>query len=59
MVSKNGVAIVVMILGMLGADVSESDLSTTIGVIMQVVSLIVMMWNQYARKDTTGFIFKK
>jgi hypothetical protein len=48
-----------MVLGMLGADVSESEITTTIGVLAQIGSLILMAWNQYARGDVKGFIFKK
>jgi hypothetical protein len=57
--SKNGVALIVMVLSLLGAEVSEADMLTTIGVIGQVVSFILMAWNQYARGDVKGFIFKE
>lgn len=57
--SKNGVALIVMVLSLLGVEVSESDMLTTIGVIGQVVSVILMAWNQYARSDVKGFIFKE
>lgn len=57
--SKNGVALGVMILSLLGVNVSEGDLTTTISVIGQIVSLILMAWNQYSRGDVKGFFFKE
>lgn len=59
MLSKNGVALVVMVLSLLGVEVSESDMLVVIGVVGQIVSVALMTWNQYARKDSVGFIFKK
>lgn len=58
LISKNGVALIVMVLSILGVQVAEADLITTLGVIGQVVSFILMAWNQYARRDVKGFIFK-
>ena len=57
--SKNGVALIVMVLSVLGVQVSEVDMLTTIGVIGQVVSFILMAWNQHARGDVKGFLFKE
>ena len=59
MISKNGVALIVMVLSILGGEVSEADLSVTLSVIGQVASIVLMAWNQYARSDVAGFIFKK
>jgi hypothetical protein len=59
MVSKNGIALVVMIIALFGGEVSEEALSTTISTIGQIASLILMIWNQYARGDVDKFIFKK
>lgn len=59
MLSKNGVALVVMVLSLLGVEVSESDMLTVISVLGQIFSVVLMAWNQYARKDSVGFIFKK
>jgi hypothetical protein len=56
--SKNGAALIVMILSLLGVNVAEGDLITTIGVIGQVVSVLLMTWNQYSRSDIKGFLFK-
>lgn len=57
--SKNGVALLVMVLSLFGVNVSEGDMVTTISVIGQVISLVLMAWNQYARGDVKGFIFKE
>lgn len=57
-ISKNGVGIVVMVLSLLGVNVAESDLITTISVIGQIVSLILVGYNQFIRPNVTGFIFK-
>ena len=57
--SKNGIALLVMVLSFFGAEVSEADLTVTLGVIGQVVSVILMVWNQVGRGDVKGFIFKK
>lgn len=59
MVSKNGVALVVMVLSLLGVNVSETDMMTTLSVIGQVVSLFLMFWNQLGRSDVKNVIFKK
>ena len=58
-VSKNGVALIVMIISLLGGDVSETDLATTLSVIGQIVSIALMAWNQYARPNVKNFIFKE
>lgn len=57
--SKNGVALIVMVLSLLGANVSEADLTTTVSVIGQIISLILMAVNQYKRGDVKGFLFKE
>jgi hypothetical protein len=56
--SKNGVALVVMVLSLLGVNVSEGDMMTTISVIGQIVSLIFMAYNQISRGNIKNFIFK-
>jgi hypothetical protein len=58
-VSKNGVALIVMVISLLGGDVSETDLATTVSVIGQIVSIALMAWNQYARPNVKNFIFKE
>jgi hypothetical protein len=58
-VSKNGVALIVMVISLLGGDVSESDLITTLSVVGQIASIALMAWNQYARPNVKNFIFKE
>jgi len=58
-ISKNGVGLIVMVLSMLGVNVAESDIVTTISVLAQVASVGLMLWNQLGRGDVKGFIFKK
>lgn len=59
MMSKNGIALVIMVLSFLGVTISEADAITTIGVLGQIASLIVMLYNQVTRKDVRGLIFKE
>ena len=57
--SKNGIGVVVFLLGFVGVNVAESDLATTVSTLMQIVSGLLLAWNQWERKDTKAFIFKK
>ena len=59
MLSKNGIALVVMVISLLGGEVSEADLAVTVTTIGQVVSVILMAYNQFSRGDVKGFIFKE
>lgn len=59
MMSKNGIALLVMVLSLFGVNVAEADLITTISVIGQIVSVLLMIWNQVGRGDVKGFLFKK
>jgi hypothetical protein len=58
-ISKNGVAIAVLVLGWLGVDVSDNMVLEFVGAVMQVISFVLLVWNQIDRKDTFGFFFKK
>ena len=58
-ISKNGVAIIVLVLGWLGVDVSDNMVLEFVGAVAQVVAFVLMVWNQISRSDTTGFLFKK
>jgi len=58
MISKNGISLVVMVISLLGGQVSEGDLAVTISTVGQIVSLIFMAYNQYARPNVKKFIFK-
>ena len=57
--SKNGVAIVILVLGWLGVDVTDNMVLEFVGAVAQVIAFILMVWNQLERKDTVGFLFKK
>ncbi len=57
--SKNGLGLAVLILATMGVNVTESDLLTTLSVIGQLASFILMTINQVERDDITGFLFKK
>lgn len=57
--SKNGVAIVILVLGWLGVDVTDNMVLEFVGAVAQVIAFILMVWNQLERNDTVGFLFKK
>lgn len=48
-----------MVISLLGGNVSEAALTTTITTIGELVSVILLAYNQYARADVDKFIFKK
>ncbi len=58
--SKNGVALIILIASLLGVEGLEENMVVEFfSAIGTVVSLVLMVWNQLARKDTVGFLFKK
>lgn len=59
MISKNGIGLIIMVISLLGGNVSEAALTTTITTIGEIVSVILLAYNQYARSDVDKFIFKK
>lgn len=59
MISKNGIGLIIMVISLLGGNVSEAALTTTITTIGEIVSVILLAYNQYARQDVDKFIFKK
>lgn len=59
MISKNGIGLIIMVISLLGGNVSEAALATTITTIGEIVSVILLTYNQYARSDVDKFIFKK
>lgn len=58
-ISRNGVALAVMVLSLFGVNVAESDILTTVSVLGQIVSVILMIVNQVGRTDVKGFFFKE
>lgn len=57
--SKNGAAVVVFILSILGVSVTDAQAVEFISSIAQVVSFIMLIWNQAKRSDVQWFVFKK
>jgi len=59
MISKNAVALVLFILSFIGIDVTENDVVELIASITGIISFALMVLNQFDRKDTVMFFFKK
>lgn len=57
-ISKNGVGIVLLILGLFGLELSETEIQALIGSVGVIYSLTLLLWNQWARKDTKWFLWK-
>lgn len=58
-ISKNGVALIVLIATLFGLDVPQQAVESGIEGILAFVSLLLMIWNQLDRPDIKGFFFKK
>jgi hypothetical protein len=59
-ISKNGVAIFVILLGFLGVDVTDNMVLEFAGALAQVVSFGLLIYHQLVERwDTSGFFFKK
>jgi len=59
MISKNAAGIVFLLLSLVGLEVAESEVVDAISAIGTVISFALMIYNQWTRRDTTGFFFKK
>ena len=59
MLSKNGVALIVLDFSVFGLEVMEESVMEVISAVGTIVSFALMVWNQLERKDITGFLFKK
>ena len=57
--SKNGVGLVVLVLSLFGADVSDSMVGDVISAIGTLISFTLLVWNQVSRPDVDNFLFKK
>ena len=57
--SKNGIGLAILVLATAGLEVSETDLMTTVNTIGQVLSFLLMAWNQWDRPDVKNMLFKK
>ena len=58
-ISKNGAGIVIFFLSAVGISIAEADIVTTISTVGQVLSGLLILWNQVARSDVSAFLFKK
>lgn len=56
--SKNGVGLVLLVLSWAGLSASETDIQEFIAASGQVVSFLMLLWNQIDRKDTKWFLWK-
>jgi hypothetical protein len=63
MLSKNGIALLVlaleMVLSSLGIEFEPGSVAKVVEGIVILISLILMVWNQYNREDVEWFILKK
>lgn len=57
--SKNAAGIVVLVLSLFGAEVSESAIVELITAVTTAVSILLMVWNQLQRPDVKSFFLKK
>lgn len=57
--SKNGIALVVLVLSLFGIEMAETDMVMLVANITGIVSFVLMVYNQWSRPDTSWFIFKK
>ena len=57
--SKNGAGLILLVLSLFGLEVSEATIVEALSAIGTLVSIGLMIWNQIARPDVEGFIFKK
>jgi len=57
--SKNGVGIVLFILSVFGLEASETEIQAFIAGVGHVVSFGLLIWNQWDRRDTKWFLWKK
>lgn len=59
LLSKNGVALIVLFLSFLGLEATEEGIVELVSAVGTVVSFFLMLWNQLDRRDVDKFIFKK
>ena len=59
MISKNGLALIIFALTYLGLDISESQIVDVVSAVGQIVSFVMLVWNQLGREDVKGFLFKR
>jgi hypothetical protein len=59
MLSKNGLAIAIFITSYFGLEFTETEIIAFVAAISQVVSFLLLVWNQLDRSDTKWFFWKK
>ena len=59
LLSKNGVALIVLFLSFIGLEATEDGIAELVSAVGTVVSFFLMLWNQLDRSDVDKFIFKK
>jgi hypothetical protein len=59
MISKNGAALLFLLLSAIGLDVAETDIQVFLASMVQAISFLMMIYNQLDRPDTKAFFFKK
>lgn len=57
--SKNGAGLIILVLSLLGLEVSEASAMEALSAIGTLVSIGLMLWNQVGRSDVDNFLFKK
>ena len=57
--SKNGAALFVLALSIVGIDVAEDSVLEVIAALTTIGSFVVMIWNQANRPDVKRFFWKK
>lgn len=58
-ISKNAVALIILLASLVGVDISESDIMAFVSSVGTISSILLMIYNQWDRKDTKWFFFKK
>jgi len=58
-ISKNGLAAVIMLLGFIGVHVTNIELIQFITNVGDAIAFILVVWHQLERSDVVGFLFKK
>lgn len=58
-ISKNGVAILILVLSLFGIDLGEETAIEFINALGTAVSILLLIYNQVTRTDTKNFFFKK
>lgn len=57
--SKNGIALLLLALSMVGVNIAEQSLTEVISAVGTIVSFFLMVLNQYQRSDVSFFFWKK